>query len=205
MQREIVRSSSFDSACIAERSFSRWKRFDRAFERAKSAKWRVAVKIARLKRGMGAKRCVLLALCDVRKQSPTLETVPISSNVALYREKSREGAVQLIPDRQNDVSLLLPRESLRLNWKQTCFFRGKRRKCDGYSTGMRPTQREDEETRSSRQPFAFTRDFIPRITETRVSNPYVRMAQSFLGRDFVRICNFLHLTRLLAYLSSGLN
>lgn len=48
---------------------------------------------------------------------------------------------------------------------------------------------------------------FPRITETRVSNPYVRMARAFLGRDFVRtrLCIFLHLTRRPAYLSSRLN
>jgi len=89
VQREIVRSSSCDSAYIAERSFIRWKRFDRVFERAKSA---MATMVSSgencaVKEGTGAKRCVLSVLCDVRKQSSNLETFPISSNVALYREK----------------------------------------------------------------------------------------------------------------------
>lgn len=94
MQREIVRSSSSDNAYIAERSFSRWKRFDRALKRAKSARTTMVSggENCAAKEGTRAKHCVFSALCGIRKQSLTLETFPISSNVALYREKCRAWA-----------------------------------------------------------------------------------------------------------------
>lgn len=117
MQREIVRSSSFDSAYIAKRSFSRWKRFrPGVVKRAKSARTTMASggENCAAKEGMSAKRCVFSALCGRQK------TVADSRDVSNFQqyglisgEMPRVDAVQLIPDRQNDVSLLLPRESVR--------------------------------------------------------------------------------------------
>jgi len=123
------------------------------------------------------------------------------------RNATREGAVQTDPrPAKRRVVVVAARES-EIKLKTDVFFPRKeeemRRLFHRDAPDTERGRRRDAVL--SRQPFASTRDFIPPDhPETRVSNPYVRMAQSFLGRDFVRIrlCIFLHLTRPPAYLSS---
>lgn len=163
MQRESVRSSSYDSAYIAERSFIRWKRFDRTFERAKSAMATMASENCAIKEGTGAKCCVLSVLCDVRKQSSTLETFPISSNVALYREKCHargRGPTDPQPAKRR-VVVVVARES-EIKLKTDVVFSAER---EGNATVIPSrcarTERGRKDAVLSRQPFASTRDFIP--------------------------------------------
>lgn len=108
VQREIVRSSSSDSAYIAERSFSRWNRFGQAFERAKSAKATMAI---------GGENCAVKGATTALRSLGSLtwrkKTVVDSRGVSNFLQCGLilgEIAVQLISDRQNGASLL-PRES----------------------------------------------------------------------------------------------
>lgn len=106
------------------------------------------------------------------------------------------------PDRQIGASLLLQKSGIKLKTDVFFFPRKKEEMRLLFRRDAQHTKRRSSLGNSS----PLYEILFPQITETHVSNPYVRMSQPFLGKDFVRtrLCIFLYFTRRPAYLSSQL-